>query len=93
MLKDKIILITGSSSGIGAATARLAKEYGAIPILHGRTESEELKALSKELNADYIFCDVSDKLAVDAEVEKIRNEILKEVKNKFGGNKDCRGGI
>ncbi|MDP4001176.1 MAG: hypothetical protein Q8P83_02965 [bacterium] len=32
MLKDKIILITGSSSGIGAATARLAKEYGAIPI-------------------------------------------------------------
>ena len=52
MLKDKIILITGSSSGIGAATARLAKEYGAIPILHGRTENEELKALSKKLNTD-----------------------------------------
>lgn len=76
MLENKIVLITGSSSGIGAATARLAKEYGATLILHGRTESEELKSIAKELNADYIFCDVSDKSAVDAEVEKI----LKKVK-------------
>ncbi|MDP4001175.1 MAG: SDR family oxidoreductase [bacterium] len=44
--------------------------------MHGRTESEELKSLSKELNADYIFCDVSDKSAVDAEVQRI----LKKVK-------------
>ena len=75
MLKDKIILIAGSSSGIGAATARLAKEYGATPILHGRTESEELKALAKELNADYIFCDVVDKKTVEAEVQKILGKV------------------
>lgn len=71
MLKNKVILITGSSTGIGAATARLAKDYGAVPILHGRTESEDLKAISKELGADYIFCDVSDKKAVDSEVQQI----------------------
>ena len=76
MLKDKIILITGSSSGIGAATARLAKEYGATVILHGRTESENLKKLAQELNCNYIFCDVADKVAVDAEVQRI----LKKVK-------------
>src|SRR3989344_4457623 len=76
MLENKIVLITGSSSGIGAVTARLAKEYGATPILHGRTESKELKSIAKELQADYIFCDVADKTAVDAEVQRI----LKKVK-------------
>lgn len=76
MLKGKIILITGSSSGIGAATARLAKEYGATVILHGKTESEELKGLAKKLNCEYIFCDVANKRAVDSEVQRI----LKKVK-------------
>jgi len=71
MLKNKVILITGSSSGIGAATARLAKEYGAIPILHGKTESEDLKNLAKELNCEYIFCDVSDKSSVEKVVKNI----------------------
>jgi len=77
MLKDKIILITGSSSGIGTATAKLAKEYGAIPILHGKTESEELKKLAKELNCEYIFCDVSDKNAVDLAVTDILSKVKK----------------
>lgn len=75
-LKDKTILITGSSSGIGLATARLAKAYGATPILHGKTESEDLKKLAKELNCEYIFCDVADKTSVESEV----NRILKKVK-------------
>lgn len=75
MLKDKIVLITGSSSGIGAATAMLAKEYGAIPILHGKTESKDLKNLSKELNCEYVVCDVADKVAVDLEVQKILNKV------------------
>ena len=76
MLKDKIILITGSSSGIGAATARLAKEYGATPVLHGKTESEDLKKLAKELNCEYIFCDVAVKTAVALAVA----EVLEKVK-------------
>lgn len=75
MLKGKIILITGSSSGIGATTARLAKEYGATTIIHGKTASEELKNLAKELNCEYIFCDVADKKAVESEVKKILKKI------------------
>lgn len=60
LLQGKRILITGSSRGIGAATARLAKDYGAEVILHGRTDSDKLKRLASELNADYICCDASD---------------------------------
>lgn len=77
MLQGKTILITGSSSGIGAATAKLAKEYGATVILHGKTESEDLKKLVKELNCEYIFCDVSDKSAVDEAMNKISKNFSK----------------
>lgn len=75
MLKDKIILITGSSSGIGLATAKLAKEYGAMVILHGKSESEELKNLAKELNCEYICCDVADQAAVLSEVNRIIEKV------------------
>lgn len=71
MLKHKIVLITGSARGIGAVTARLAQKYGARVILHGKTESPELKKLSKELNAPYFFCDVADEGAIKKHMNTI----------------------
>src|SRR3989344_1971045 len=71
MLKGKNILITGSSSGIGAATARLAKEYGANVIVHGKEASPELDAIAEELGAEKIICDIADKEAVFREVKKL----------------------
>ncbi len=56
----KKVLITGSSRGIGAGIACDLSHKGYGVILHGRTESESLKALSKELNAEYLVCDVKD---------------------------------
>lgn len=70
MLEGKIILITGSSRGIGAATARLAAAYGAKVILHGKTESEELIALAEELDTMYFVCDITDR---DQVFEKVSN--------------------
>lgn len=64
-LKDKkTILITGSSRGIGAELAKICKESGLKVILHGRTKSKELITLSKKLEADYIFFDVTKELEV-----------------------------
>ncbi len=71
MLKGKNILITGSSKGIGAATARLAKSYGANVIVHDRVLSPELEAIAKELNVEKIICDIQDKEAVFREVNKL----------------------
>lgn len=77
MLEGKVILITGSSRGIGASCAKLAVGYGAKVILHGKTESQELKDLAKKLEAEYIVCDVADKKAVQKEVERVIKKIGK----------------
>lgn len=77
MLEGKTVLITGSSRGIGEATAKLAKEYGAKVILHGKSDSKQLKTLVKQLDADYIVCDVADKGAVEKEVTRIINKVAK----------------
>ncbi len=69
MLHNKHILISGSSRGIGAATARLAARYGAEVILHGKTETAELKKLSEELRADFVVADIADKAAVETAVQ------------------------
>jgi 3-oxoacyl-[acyl-carrier protein] reductase len=70
-LENKTILITGSSRGIGAETARLAKKYGANVILHGKSESYPLKSLAKELNSKYIFCDVGNEKAVYEKIKEV----------------------
>lgn len=74
-LNNKVILITGSSRGIGAASAKLAKKYGAEVVLHGKTNTQKLKDLAKKLNAKYIACDVSNK----AEVKKLVDTIVKRI--------------
>ena len=71
MFRNKTLLITGSSRGIGAATAKLALAYGARVILHGKSETKELKALSRKLGAPYFFCDAGDADAVAREIKNI----------------------
>ena len=50
-IKDKVVIITGASSGIGEATAlKLAKE-GAKVVLTARSKTK-LKELAKKIKAD-----------------------------------------
>lgn len=48
LLENKIILVTGASSGIGRAAAKTFAEHGASVILHGRNE-QALEALYDEI--------------------------------------------
>ena len=59
-LEDKIVLITGSTTGIGEAAARLCVAEGAKVMIHGRNE-ERAKALCAQLgpNADYVLADLA----------------------------------
>ncbi len=60
----KSILVTGSSRGIGKAIATLAHKQGYKVIVHGKSDSDELKAVHKQLQGSVkaVF-DVSDKEA------------------------------
>jgi NADP-dependent 3-hydroxy acid dehydrogenase YdfG len=56
---DRVFLITGASTGIGAATARAAAEAGYRPVLAARSE-DKLQALAGEVNGLALRCDVSE---------------------------------
>ena len=49
-LKDKVVIITGASSGIGEAMAKCYAEAGAKVVLGARSE-DKLKALTEEIHA------------------------------------------
>lgn len=65
-IKDAVVVITGASSGIGAATARAASRAGARLVLAARRE-DRVRALAAELGrAIAVRCDVTDQAQVNA---------------------------
>jgi NADP-dependent 3-hydroxy acid dehydrogenase YdfG len=63
-LRDAVVIVTGASSGIGAATARLLHAAGARPVLVAR-RADRLETLSHELDSALaVPTDVTDQEAV-----------------------------
>jgi NADP-dependent 3-hydroxy acid dehydrogenase YdfG len=69
-IKDKVVVVTGASSGLGEATARLLAAEGATVVL-GARRAHRLQALAKELGAKAIAVatDVTDREQVKALVD------------------------
>ena len=62
-LKNRPILVTGASGGIGAATVRMLAEEGAKPIASGRDDAK-LAALATETGCDALPFDLTSEEAV-----------------------------
>ena len=52
-LKDKVSLVTGSTSGIGLGIARAFAESGAAVVLNGFGKPEEIKATQAAITSDF----------------------------------------
>ena len=72
--KDKTVLITGASSGIGESFAKQLDELGSKLILTARSEDKLNKLASQMNDAIVINGDLSDR--------KFPKKLYKEVKNK-----------
>lgn len=75
LLKDKTILITGSSRGIGKAIALKCARNGANVIINCSSSDNEVTSLLKEINnmgvsRTFIKADISKKNVVD----KLKNK-------------------
>jgi NAD(P)-dependent dehydrogenase (short-subunit alcohol dehydrogenase family) len=71
-LTGKTIIITGGSSGIGAAAARILRKMNATVVITGR--SEETRRLAEEIGCDYFLVDY----ARFSEVRKFANDLLEK---------------
>lgn len=73
-IENKVVVITGASSGLGEATARLLSQQGAVVVLAAR-RADRIESLAEELNnqggkALAVSTDVIDRDQVKGLVEK-----------------------
>ena len=72
-LAGKVALVTGSTLGIGAATARLFAREGARVVLNSHVDDASARRIADELGPEralFVQADVADAAAVQAMVER-----------------------
>ena len=77
-LKGKVVVVTGASSGIGEATARILARQGAAVVLAARAE-EKLRFLARDIRASgglalAVKADTTDGASIKAMVERTVGE-------------------
>ncbi len=77
-IKDKVILITGSTDGLGKLTARRFARRGAIVLIHGRSRTKGeavLDEISKETGSSRLEYYNADFASME-EVRRLSNEVI-----------------
>jgi len=75
-MKDKVVIVTGASSGIGASVARAMHDRGATVVLAARSESV-IKRMEKELPGSLA-------IPTDMTIERQVERLIKKTEERFG---------
>jgi len=76
-IKDRVAIVTGASSGIGLATAKLLTKSGAKVALVARSDNK-LKNISKDLkNSFVVVCDMEKQDQVEDMIDKVKKHYRK----------------
>ena len=70
-LKDKVILVSGGAKGIGEGIVKVLAAEGAIPVIIGRNESDNLKTLNEIEAAGAKGFQIKAELTLPEECEKV----------------------
>ncbi|AQS50837.1 MAG TPA: 3-hydroxyacyl-CoA dehydrogenase [Paenalcaligenes hominis] len=71
-IKDKVFIVTGGASGLGAGTVRMLVQHGAQVVI-ADIQDEAGQQLADELNQHYIHTDVTNAAAAQAAVDHALN--------------------
>lgn len=77
LLQDKVVLVTGSTTGIGEAIARRCVAEGALVMIHGRNETR----------AQILVQELGERIAYtlgDLEEQPVNNSLIQETVSHFG---------
>jgi len=69
-LKDKIIIVTGGAKGIGEGIVKTLAHEGAIPVIIGRNEKDNLATIDSVANEGGVAFEVTAELSQPQECEK-----------------------
>lgn len=70
--KDTVVLITGGSTGIGAATAHLLAGAGARVVITGRTEASLRATAARHAGITYVVADITRPADVARSIAEVR---------------------
>jgi len=77
-LKDKIIIVSGGAKGIGEGIVKLLADEGAIPVIAGRNESDNLKTVNTIRATEKNCFQVEAELTKPGECKKVIDQVINE---------------
>lgn len=80
-LKDKIVLVTGATGGLGEALCLMLAEHGAIPVVHYNSSPDKAVVLLDKIKS---FGVESISIQADIRLESEVQSMVKQIKDHFG---------
>ncbi|WP_428329608.1 SDR family oxidoreductase [Mucilaginibacter sp.] len=78
-LTNKVIIVTGGAKGIGEGIVKALAKEGAIPVIVGRSEGDNLKVVTAIESTGGKACQFVAELTNPAECEKVVNSVLQQL--------------